>query len=238
MSVRRAASEDATTSVHTPSRMVSKTQTAQKTLADFWSSFNSKYPGKPHQVLPRKGAGPRAASDVKYAEQVAKSYEEAKLECVKAVDRIAKECTRMNQRYTDAHFDIELDLKLGRLDCLNNINAESDFVPKSVKRIPVRLSGSESVSRFKTGCRMVLSASFNRISSTNPDSTLTRPLQATFGRDTMVIVGSWLPLLRLEICPGCWGVFALHEMKALVSTASSSTEVRMISCLTVLPFIT
>ena len=54
------------------------------------------------------------------------------------VDRIVKECERVNQKYSDPHFDIELDLKSGRrhyLDGLDKPNTE--MRPRGVKRVTV-----------------------------------------------------------------------------------------------------
>ena len=67
-----------------------------------------------------------------------KSYDQAAGECRHAVEKIAKECRRVNQKYRDPHFDIEFDLKGKRRDCLDALGgAEEKAYPKSVKRIPV-----------------------------------------------------------------------------------------------------
>lgn len=56
-----------------------------------------------------------------------------------AVHRIVQECQRVNQKYTDVHFDIEYDLKCGRRDYLDGLNTLDDYMrPKGVKRITVR----------------------------------------------------------------------------------------------------
>ncbi len=70
-----------------------------------------------------------------------KSYDQAAGECKHAVEKIAKECRRVNQKYRDPHFDIEFDLKGKRRDCLDALyGPQEKAYPKSVKRIPV--SGS------------------------------------------------------------------------------------------------
>ena len=55
-----------------------------------------------------------------------------------------KECRRINKKYRDPHFDIEMDLKLYVRDCLESLpNAKdsdaerpgSDMQPQSVKRV-------------------------------------------------------------------------------------------------------
>jgi len=81
----------------------------------------------------------RVPNGVIRGHEAVKSYEQAKQECQNSVERIVKECERVNQKYTDPHFDIELDLKSGRryyLDGLNKVNEE--MRPRGVKRVTVR----------------------------------------------------------------------------------------------------
>ena len=67
-----------------------------------------------------------------------KSYDQAAAECKHAVEKIAKECRRVNHKYRDPHFDIEFDLKRGQRDCLDALGeVETKAYPRSVKRIPV-----------------------------------------------------------------------------------------------------
>ena len=69
-----------------------------------------------------------------------KSYDEAAAECQAAVEKIARECRRVNLKYRDPHFDIEFDLKRNNRDCLDALSgAGGDLTPKSVKRVPVSL---------------------------------------------------------------------------------------------------
>lgn len=68
------------------------------------------------------------------------SYEEAAAVCKAKVEKIVKECRRVNQKYRDPHFDLELDLKWGVRDTLQSLCNEekepkSTFHPKSVKRV-------------------------------------------------------------------------------------------------------
>ena len=83
----------------------------------------------------------------------AKSYDQAASECKNAVDKIAKECRRVNHKYRDPHFDIEWDLKRGRRDCLRSLEDSEDnsLLPKSVKRVTVSF---ESVSILE-GCQTI-----------------------------------------------------------------------------------
>ena len=72
-----------------------------------------------------------------------KSYDQAALECKYAVEKIAKECRRVNHKYRDQHFDIEFDLKRGPRDCLDGLlrpSAQDQLSPGSVKRVTVRIT--------------------------------------------------------------------------------------------------
>lgn len=74
------------------------------------------------------------------SENAVHSYEEAAKDCKAKVEKIVKECKRINQKYRDQHFDIEFDLKWGKKDCLTTLKntserVEADFNPGSVKRV-------------------------------------------------------------------------------------------------------
>jgi hypothetical protein len=65
------------------------------------------------------------------------SYEEAAALCKAKVEKIVKECRRINQKYRDPHFDLEFDLKLGRRDCLEPLeNIRGDESPLKKAEIP------------------------------------------------------------------------------------------------------
>lgn len=107
--------------------------------------FTTKYPGKVHTILPSdiyaKSKASKNKKGIIRGQRTIKSYDQAASECKNAVDKIAKECRRVNHRYRDPHFDIEWDLKRGFRDCLDGlIPGEECAKPKSVKRVPVRLS--------------------------------------------------------------------------------------------------
>ena len=119
-----------------------KKQVPQKTVDDFWSAFPPKHPGKVHNILPKNPyAKSRAANEPKgtvYGHGAWESYDEAKAECVASVEKIARECKRVNMRYRDPHFDIEWDLKSNKRDCLDGLLLYPDAgKPRSVKRIHV-----------------------------------------------------------------------------------------------------
>lgn len=90
-------------------------QTPQDAVQQYWDKMDSKYPGKVFTVLPDNPYARKKAAKIPHGtvhgQRAAKSYEEARAECIKDVDRIVKECRRLNQKYRDPHFEIEWDLK-------------------------------------------------------------------------------------------------------------------------------
>lgn len=56
------------------------------------------------------------------------SYEEAAVVCKAKVAKIVKECRRINQKYRDPHFDLELDLKWGMRDTLESLSNDARTV--------------------------------------------------------------------------------------------------------------
>ncbi|GES63557.1 calpain-like protein [Aspergillus terreus] len=115
-------------------------QTPQDTLRQFWDQFTTKFPGKVYTVLPdnpyARAKASRIPKGVVQAQDAGKSYEQASGECKRAVERIVKECQRLNQKYTDPHFDIEVDLKSGRRDYLDGLNKKNlEMLPRGVKRV-------------------------------------------------------------------------------------------------------
>lgn len=56
------------------------------------------------------------------------------------MERIVKECGRVNQKYTDPHFDIEVDLKSHMRDYLDGLDlVNQEMRPRGVKRVMVCL---------------------------------------------------------------------------------------------------
>ena len=124
-----------------------KKQAPQKNVDQLWDAFTTKYPGKVHSILPNNVyAETKAAKAPKgpvKSQRTGKSYDEAVAECKHAVEKVAKECRRLNMKYRDPHFDIEFDLKWGKRDTLDGLvrdDSSSAMAPKSVKRVTV---GSE-----------------------------------------------------------------------------------------------
>lgn len=79
---------------------------------------------------------------------VAANFEEAVKACKQKVEKIVKEHQRVNQRYRDSHFDIDLDLKSRKGICLSTLGEPTRWIiedgpdtrpngnlPKSVKRV-------------------------------------------------------------------------------------------------------
>lgn len=88
---------------------------------------------------------------------VAANFEEAAKVCRRKVDKIVKEHQRVNQRYRDPHFDIDLDLKSRKGICLGTLAERTTWfikdgpdirpnphLPKSVKRVDVSESDCPS----------------------------------------------------------------------------------------------
>ncbi|KAK2681746.1 hypothetical protein RAB80_003539 [Fusarium oxysporum f. sp. vasinfectum] len=110
--------------------------TPQQAIDKFWKQFTTKNPGKATTVIPSN-----TYTDLAAKKRQPTSYEDAAATCRAKVEKIVKECRRINKKYRDPHFDIEVDLKLYRNDCLHSLsNVENyqpgeDLRPQSVKRV-------------------------------------------------------------------------------------------------------
>ncbi|KAL9607557.1 MAG: hypothetical protein Q9167_007539 [Letrouitia subvulpina] len=118
-----------------------KKRAPQLNVDEFWDKFTTKFPGKVHTILPAnvyaKTKAAKAPQGVVHGQGAVKSYDQAAAECRAAVEKIAKECRRVNLKYRDQHFDIEADLKQNKRDCLDGLaGSGNDLNPKSVKRVP------------------------------------------------------------------------------------------------------
>ncbi|RYP44149.1 hypothetical protein DL768_009358 [Monosporascus sp. mg162] len=120
-----------------------KQQTPQEAIDEFWSKFTTKTPGKATTVIPHNEYIQKAVDNCLRASSgktTQASYEEAAAVCRAKVAKIVKECRRINQKYRDPHFDLELDLKWGKHDTLETLcntreKRVSSFRPRSVKRV-------------------------------------------------------------------------------------------------------
>jgi hypothetical protein len=130
-----------------------KKQPPQKGIDDFWDKFSTKHPGKIFTILPDNLYAKRAAAHGPKGaipgENAVASYQEAADACRAKVEKIVRECRRINQKYRDPHFDIEYDFKRSQMapeipsDCLSALNEDrTEFQPMSVKRIEVTWSRS------------------------------------------------------------------------------------------------
>lgn len=171
-----------------------KKQPPQRTIEEFWDKFTTKHKGKIWTVLPSNGYARTKAANmpegVIKGHRAIRSYEKAKAECIAAVEKIASECQRVNQKYRDPHFDIEFDLKMGRRYCLNGlIRADREMQPKSVKRVTVSCGRSYTLERSRLNPA--------RISSMTRNST-SRGLRLPMSdKVEMGIVGLWRRYVRL-----------------------------------------
>ncbi|KAI1642724.1 cysteine proteinase [Daldinia loculata] len=127
-------------SMQTPKKP--KKQTPQEAIDEFWKKFTTKAPGKATTIIPHNEYAEKAAkrSTKAVGTNTQTSYEEAAAVCQAKVAKIVKECRRVNQKYRDPHFDLEIDLKWGSRDTLESLcntkeKADSLFKPKSVKRV-------------------------------------------------------------------------------------------------------
>ncbi|KAG9567288.1 cysteine proteinase, partial [Aureobasidium melanogenum] len=71
-------------------------------------------------------------------ESTAASYEQAKKECVEKVQAIVDECTRLNQKYRDRHFEVELaqhDCIVPLVDAEGTYTSSTAIQPSGVKRV-------------------------------------------------------------------------------------------------------
>ncbi|KAL4882101.1 hypothetical protein BJY04DRAFT_188029, partial [Aspergillus karnatakaensis] len=121
-------------------RRNTRSQAPQETLTAFWEQFNARFPGKVYTVLPdnpyARSKAARIPKGIVKGQDAGKSYAQARKECVRAVDRIATECRRLNQKYSDPHFDIEMDLKSRTRNCLDGLDKQNDEMrPRGVKRV-------------------------------------------------------------------------------------------------------
>ena len=125
----------------------------QNAVDKAWARFSVKIFSHATAVLPVSFSDPdqQQASPPEQGELVAKIFKDAAEACTQKVEKIVKEHQRVNQRYRDPHFDIDLDLKSRRGHCLGNLaeptqwsvklksgkSHPNDNLPKSVKRIDV-----------------------------------------------------------------------------------------------------
>lgn len=119
-----------------------KKRVPQAVVDEFWTKFNTEYPGKIDTILPKNFYAQTLVTKIPKgvirSQGAGRSYEEASAECIAAVEKISAECRRVNLKYRDPHFDIEWDLKRGVRDCLDGlVSSDWELAPRSVKRVSV-----------------------------------------------------------------------------------------------------
>ena len=148
MSPANSDSESKSESTPPPTRRKpSKDVPAQQSIDKFWKKFTTKNPGKLFTVLPHNRYAQRAVIEASRKagtlNNAVASYEEAAKTCKAKVEKIARDCRRLNQKYKDAHFDIEFDFMSWQYcrrteDCLVALSEDHTHLrPMSVKRIEV-----------------------------------------------------------------------------------------------------
>ena len=128
-------------------KKVNKNVPPQQSIDNFWKRFTTKHPGKLFTILPdnlyAKRAAIRASQEKAPSKNAVASYEQAAAACRAKVEKIVKDCRRLNQKYKDPHFDIEFDfLRWGWgdyvEDCLAPLDADkANLRPMAVKRVEV-----------------------------------------------------------------------------------------------------
>ncbi|KAH0553461.1 hypothetical protein GP486_006468 [Trichoglossum hirsutum] len=102
--------------------------TPQQLLEAFWDDFITKAPGKVTSIFPHSLYAnllpPEHLRRSAVNHNAAESYKAAAEECRKKVQRIAEECRRTNEKFTDPDFDVEDDFGCG--DCLHGLPWSND----------------------------------------------------------------------------------------------------------------
>lgn len=131
-----------------------RTLPPQETINKIWSKFSAPKFSKAITILPFAPEASTDPSNIVHASKatpnnllVSEDFERAVIECRTKVQKLVKECKRVNMRYRDPTFDLDSDLKWERGYCLNGlvhtkfeINARAFSnptanVPKAVKRV-------------------------------------------------------------------------------------------------------
>ncbi|KAL8909956.1 MAG: hypothetical protein Q9171_004722 [Xanthocarpia ochracea] len=128
-----------------PSLKFSNDYPPRQTIKKFWKKFTIKSSGKPFAVLPSSSSAKPKTTQSPTKTVPFLSYGDAAVGCKTKVQKIVRDCRRMNQRYKDPNFDIEFDLReknrIKRIeDCLVPLGGRvGELLPGSVKRVEVSL---------------------------------------------------------------------------------------------------
>ncbi|EEU39789.1 uncharacterized protein NECHADRAFT_104274 [Fusarium vanettenii 77-13-4] len=117
----------------------------QKSINRIWKKFSKRKFQRALAVLPFDPVLPPATYQSN--ELLSSGYERAAEECRRKVEKIIKECKRVNMRYRDPGWDLDWDLKYEKGNCLNTLGSQKfelnrttllsskASVPKAVKRV-------------------------------------------------------------------------------------------------------
>ncbi|KAK6343165.1 hypothetical protein TWF718_008538 [Orbilia javanica] len=120
----------------------SSSGSAQEKLNKFWKKFRANRAGRPTIVLPynpfAEAAKPTGTSYGPTIPIVATAqFDEAAAGCKAKVEKIARECRKLNQKYRDYYFDLSGDdprVSYPRY-CIDGFEYNDDATPKAVKRV-------------------------------------------------------------------------------------------------------
>ncbi|KAJ2901442.1 uncharacterized protein MKZ38_001872 [Zalerion maritima] len=118
----------------------------QQAVNKTWREFVAKKPTTALSVLPF-AAVPKPTGLERDNELLSAGFQRAAAECRSKVQKIIRECKRVNMRYRDPGFDLDWDLRKGTGNCLNSLGSTKFdvrsyrwwnigmSVPKAVKRV-------------------------------------------------------------------------------------------------------
>ncbi|KAK7927837.1 calpain-like protein, partial [Apiospora marii] len=115
----------------------------QESINEIWGRFSAKKFSRALAILPFDPV-PLPAEPERPNELLSAGYERATEECRRKVQKIIRECRRINTRYRDQDWDIDMDLKMAIGDTLNYLGSNkfdvadpqhrsSTTAPKAVK---------------------------------------------------------------------------------------------------------
>ncbi|KAJ0116929.1 Calpain-9 [Diaporthe amygdali] len=86
----------------------------QQVVADFWAKFSIEQPGRVTRILPPSSHAKLLKKEISNGPTLGNvkttlGYEAARDECRKKVQRIANECRRLNEKWSDPDFNLESD---------------------------------------------------------------------------------------------------------------------------------
>ncbi|EPS38658.1 hypothetical protein H072_7623 [Dactylellina haptotyla CBS 200.50] len=112
---------------------------AQKQLNKFWRKFRNNRAGRPTIVLPYNPftPTPRPSYGPTLPNIATAQFDEAAASCKAKVERIARECRQLNQKYRDYYFDLSGDdprVEYARY-CIDGFDYNAEMKPKAVRRV-------------------------------------------------------------------------------------------------------